>query len=298
MQPHWTWALAALGITVSAGAAFYRLNQVSVHPQPLTSRRSDLNYTAVPTLFVPGWLGSGRSYNSMIAAFQNHNAASKVMTIIVGPTGKIHTTGHLSRIANNPLIQVIFANSLAGYRTHGKELATILRFLQVHEGLTEYHLVAHSWGGNAMLNVLFSEANQTLPILKKLVLLGVPVNEGADNTELPLTGLPRFRAPQYADLLKRRDLLGRQPQLEIFNLIGKLQHRAGDGETKIGEAVAVKPLFAGSGARVTTTILPGLNHHQIHQTHPAFRAIVAALWQSDPVVPPNAPKKRGQYSTY
>lgn len=281
MKSFWTWTTATIGITISSLiVVLYQINQVSVSPQKLLTRRSDLDYTNIPTLLVPGWLGSGRSYNAMIATFQKHNVATKVMTIIVGPTGKINATGHITKTANNPLVQIIFANNLANFKTHGKELLDILRFLQVQEGLQSYHLVAHSWGGNAMLNVLFSENSQTLPKLKKLVFLSVPVNEGADNKELPLVGLPKYQAPQYAALLGRRHLLGSQPQLKIFNLIGKLHHQSGDGETKIGEAIAVTPLFAGSGAQITTIILPGLNHHQIHQTHPAFKAIISALWQS------------------
>ena len=69
--------------------------------------RSDIAYSDVPTLLVPGWGGNGWTYSKLIKYYQKENIAQKTMTIHVTPTGKVKVQGSVAN-KKNALIQLIF----------------------------------------------------------------------------------------------------------------------------------------------------------------------------------------------
>ncbi|ANZ62848.1 hypothetical protein AYR62_01175 [Secundilactobacillus paracollinoides] len=252
----------------------------SIRPQRLTTRQPDTTYSAMPTLLIPGWLGSGWSYNQLIDYWQTDDVAEKRLTVVVGVTGHIKVRGDWDNEAKNPLIQVIFANNIADFNVHTRDLIRVLTYLHTHYGITAYNAVAHSWGGNAMLNILFSDKVQQLPKLQKLVLLGVPVNEGIINQTLPFSSWPRIQTPQYRKLVANRHCLEHQPQVQITYFYGAVADARGDGETGFAEALALEPLVKDSPVTLTSVKCPGMTHTQLHRSLSMSQRIAKVLWQA------------------
>lgn len=252
----------------------------NIKPQKLTAHNNNYHYSNIPTIFIPGWLGSGWSYNRMLKSFQQRNLGQKVLTIIVTPTGKLRVKGTWQQATVNPLIQVIFINNLAGYNYRTKELYHIIRYLQANYHMTAYNVVAHSWGGNAILNLVFSDQSK-LPVINKLILLGVPVDEGLDNGNFSLDSLPQFITDQYHYFIKNRKHLMRQNKLTIYNYFGSINGQPTDGETKFSEALAIEPLVKNTPVKVVSKSLSNFSHTQLH-THPQiFPLIAKTLWSKN-----------------
>lgn len=113
--------------------------------------QSNLEYSSIPTLLIPGWGGSTITYNKMIKYYQQKNIAQKVLTIWVAPNGRIWTEGDFHG-QKNALIQVLFTWNYNGtYHPQIKQLTGVLNYLQKHYHMQKINVVAHSYGGTEFI---------------------------------------------------------------------------------------------------------------------------------------------------
>ncbi|EPC74489.1 alpha/beta hydrolase, partial [Lacticaseibacillus paracasei subsp. paracasei Lpp71] len=87
----WFWIVAAIGLVVVVGglADYLLLARPGYQPVPLVM-------DPVPTLFIPGHLGTRYSFGHMLWRLQRRYGLSKDVVAIVAPDGKVHLRGQLN----------------------------------------------------------------------------------------------------------------------------------------------------------------------------------------------------------
>lgn len=227
----------------------------------------------MPTLFIPGWGGNAWTYNGMLRWFARRGYAAKVLTVRVDYRNHLHFTGHWPAAAANPTIQVLFDRNLTvDYHHQIQWLTQILRELKRRYGVTQYNAVAHSWGGSAIVHSLVSDgADPTLPRLRRLVLLGTPVDESRPAAPTD---------PAYRRLLAMRQNLWANAGAEIHNVYGLLAGRRTDGQVPVNQATALRNVVAQAPITYREYPVVGLGHGRLHSSPKMWRLIAHLLWQT------------------
>lgn len=268
MTLKWHW----LPTIVVGGWLSYRwVSRLAVAPQPLTQRRTDVTYSAVPTLLIPGWGGHAWTYNGLLRWLAQQGYGHKVLTVRVDWHGGLHFAGDWSVTATNPLIQVLFDHSLTrDYQPQVKWLTTILAALKARYGVTAYNAVAHSWGGSAAIHSLVLHGHRAdLPQLRRLILLGAPVDEGKAGGPADMA-YERLRAAQHR--------LPVTYQSAVINVYGTLSGRLTDGSVPVHQVTALRPILADSAVTYREVHVPETSHGQLHASRGMWRLIVRLIW--------------------
>ena len=100
----WFWIVAAIGLVVVVGglADYLLLARPGYQPVPLVM-------DPVPTLFIPGHLGTRYSFGHMLWRLQRRYGLSKDVVAIVAPDGKVHLRGQLN-LNHHAAVQVLFTD--------------------------------------------------------------------------------------------------------------------------------------------------------------------------------------------
>lgn len=216
-------------------------------------RRTDVTYSTVPTLLIPGWGGHAWTYNGLLRWLAQQGYGHKVLTVRVDWRGGLHFAGDWSVTATNPLIQVLFDHSLTrDYQPQVKWLTAILTALKARYGVTAYNAVAHSWGGSAAVHSLVLHGHRAdLPQLRRLILLGAPVDEGKAGGPADMA-YERLRAAQHR--------LPVTYQSAVINVYGTLSGRLTDGSVPVYQVKALRPILADSAVTYREVHVPETNH--------------------------------------
>ncbi|WP_341780305.1 alpha/beta hydrolase [Levilactobacillus sp. HBUAS70063] len=268
MARKWQW----LAASIAGGWLGYRwISRLAVAPQPLSRRRSDVVYAPTPTLFIPGWGGQAWTYNRLLRWLAQQGYAHKVLTIRVDRHGNRHFVGDWETTATNPLIQVLFDHSLTrDYQPQIRWITAILRDLHQRYGVTVYNLVGHSWGGSAAVHSLVLYGHQPdLPHLRRLVLLGTPVDESQPGDH-PDAAYERLRAARHQLRTSYRG--------QVINVYGTLPGRLTDGSVPVHQATALRAILAGSSWQYREIHVPRTSHRQLHALPRMWRLIGQAVW--------------------
>ncbi|KRK37334.1 alpha beta hydrolase [Levilactobacillus parabrevis ATCC 53295] len=251
------------------------MSRLAVAPQPLMRRRTDVTYSAVPTLLIPGWGGHAWTYNGLLRWLAQQGYGHKVLTVRVDWHGGLHFAGDWSVTATNPLIQVLFDHSLTrDYQPQVKWLTAILAALKARYGVTAYNAVAHSWGGSAAVHSLVLHGHRAdLPQLRRLILLGAPVDEGKAGGPADMA-YERLRAAQYR--------LPVTYQSAVINVYGTLSGRLTDGSVPVYQVTALRPILADSAVTYREVHVPETSHGQLHASRRMWRLIVRLIWGQIP----------------
>lgn len=131
----------------------------------------------MPTLFFHGFGGTVHSMNYLIDQSQADGYATRTLTIVVTPQGKIKTYGQWKPAAKNPEIQVLFANNHeSDYHHTAMWIDSILKVLHKRYGVTRFNAVAHSWGNNAVMYYLENYSQKkNQPQIDSLVNIAAPM---------------------------------------------------------------------------------------------------------------------------
>jgi len=238
-------------------------------------RRTDVTYSTVPTLLIPGWGGHAWTYNGLLRWLAQQGYGHKVLTVRVDWHGGLHFAGDWSVTATNPLIQVLFDHSLTrDYQPQVKWLTAILAALKARYGVTAYNAVAHSWGGSAAVHSLVLHGHRAdLPQLRRLILLGAPVDEGKAGGPADMA-YERLRAAQYR--------LPVTYQSAVINVYGTLSGRLTDGSVPVYQVTALRPILADSAVTYREVHVPETSHGQLHASRRMWRLIVRLIWGQIP----------------
>jgi len=131
----------------------------------------------LPTLFFHGFGGTAHSMDYLIDQSQQDGYATRTLTAVVSPKGKVELFGRWPRDAKNPEIQVIFRNNHeSDYHHTAQWIDSILKKLHKKYGVTRFNAVAHSWGNNAIIYYLENYSQKRdQPQIDSLVNIAAPM---------------------------------------------------------------------------------------------------------------------------
>ncbi len=131
----------------------------------------------VPTLFFHGFGGTAHSMDYLIDQSQTDGYATRTLTVVVTPQGKVKTYGNWPKKAKNPEVQVIFLNNHeSDYHHTAIWIDSILQMLHRQYGVTKFNAVAHSWGNNTVMYYLENYSQKSgQPQIKSLVNIAAPM---------------------------------------------------------------------------------------------------------------------------
>ncbi|MFC6175924.1 alpha/beta hydrolase [Companilactobacillus huachuanensis] len=131
----------------------------------------------MPTLFFHGFGGTAHSMDYLINKSQRDGYATRTLTIVVTPNGKVITYGKWQKDARNPEIQVLFENNHeSDYHHTAVWIDSILKVLHKRYGVTRFNAVAHSWGNNAIMYYLENYSQKkNQPQIDSLVNIAAPM---------------------------------------------------------------------------------------------------------------------------
>ncbi|REJ06444.1 alpha/beta hydrolase [Halobacillus trueperi] len=160
------WAPILMG-SLLIGLLFFMINSRPGSSEPVD--REDL----VPTLFVHGFKGGPRSFETMMDRMQNLQWGQKHMTVYVSNRGHVTIRGGFAE-THNPFIQVLFENNRASIYNQTHWLSEIMRRLKADYNIQQVNLVGHSMGGIASVNYLLSDHQYSVPRVEKLSVIASP----------------------------------------------------------------------------------------------------------------------------
>ncbi|SFK37924.1 Uncharacterized protein with an alpha/beta hydrolase fold [Halobacillus dabanensis] len=126
-----------------------------------------------PTLFVHGFKGGPRSFDTMIDRMQSLQWGEKHVKIYVSARGDVTIRGNFTG-SFNPFVQVLFENNRASINNQTLWLSDIMRRLKADYGIQQVNLVGHSMGGLASVNYLLNEHHYSVPRVERLSVIASP----------------------------------------------------------------------------------------------------------------------------
>lgn len=131
----------------------------------------------MPTLFFHGFGGTVHSMDYLINQSEKDGYATRTLTVMVTPKGKVYTYGQWKKSAKNPEIQVLFENNHeSDYHHTAMWIDSILKLLHKKYGVTRFNAVAHSWGNNAIMYYLENYSQKEgQPQIDSLVNIAAPM---------------------------------------------------------------------------------------------------------------------------
>jgi len=153
------------------------IGSLAVEETTLASTAMPSEKRQIPTLFFHGFGGTVHSMDYLIDQSQLDGYATRTLTAVVSPKGKVKMSGRWSNDAKNPEIQVLFKdNHESDYHHTAQWIDAILKKLHQQYGVTRFNAVAHSWGNNAIIYYLENYSQKkNQPQIDSLVNIAAPM---------------------------------------------------------------------------------------------------------------------------
>lgn len=244
--------------------------------------QSNLNYSRVPTLLIPGWGGNTITYNKLIQTYQQQNVAQKIMTVWVSPTNRIRIRGNW-RGQKNALIQILFDwNYSPTYHPQVNQLRHVLTYLYQVEGIKKINVVAHSYGGTEFIHAyLGSQWLQAHLQLHKLVFLGVPVEESLpDRLRYHYLLIHHSTDKNFQQLQSEMQKWQLNYSIDIYNLMGSKEgSKITDGAVPHIQSEMIQALIRSHPMiRYHQKTYQNTTHSQLHNRQIILQKIEQLLW--------------------
>ena len=238
--------------------------------------------TTTPTLFIHGFAGGPSSFGPLMQRMENHGIAKKESTITVSSDGQLQVKGHLSGKADNPMIQVLFADNQSHEWNQAQWLQNVMIYLK-QQGINQVNLVGHSMGGVDIFRYLgtYSQASN-VPIVKKFSAIGAPFNDFVDTQGTQSINEVLNEGPnQFSDRLN-----------DFYSFIGTfsfpdMQMIAGqvapddlsDGTVPLTSALALVHILKANGANISYNIVTeDATHSHLHENETVDQLLKDFLW--------------------
>jgi uncharacterized alpha/beta hydrolase family protein len=242
--------------------------------------------TSVPTLFIHGYGGGNGSFGGMLTRLNQKTQKELVLT--VSPTGTVQAAGQLTGKADNPSVQILFADNQNNEWNQAEWLKNCLRYLGETYSIKQVNLVGHSMGGvSAMRYLTTYGADASLPAVDKFVGIAAPFNnfvelsQGESMEEL-LTNGPSVQSERYADLAG--GIANVSPEMQVLLIAGDVQDGSlSDGTVPEADALSTAALLKNHGNSVTEKVFYGkqAQHSQLHENPEVDQAVADFLWSTD-----------------
>lgn len=166
--------LIGLGIVLLAGCQSKATNEPTTgtkKAETMQTTEEKIEKTTTPTLFLHGYGGTVNSFKGMIQRLED--SAQKELTLTVDVNGQVQADGELTKKADNPIVQVLFADNKNNEWNQTEWIKACLTYLQSTYGIDKVNIVGHSMGGVSGLRYLATYGqDQSLSQVQKFVALG------------------------------------------------------------------------------------------------------------------------------
>lgn len=273
-------------LVAGAGLQVYLLRGTPGVPLAKKNYRRDVDYTTIPTILIPGWGGNTVTYQKLINYYQTRHIAQKVLTVRISPWGHVRVTGHLSRNAKNPLIQILYDwNYSQTFHPQVKQLSQAFTYLHDHYHLSKMNIIAHSYGGTEFMHAYMDSPRLQREIrLNKLVFLGVPVEESlSSRLDYHYHLIHHSRDKNFRRLRQQMSKWQPTAPLTIYNIMGTKKGSCHtDGEVPMIQSEMLKSLVKDHAAiTYHQKVYPGTNHRQLHDRTTILNYIADKLWMKE-----------------
>lgn len=240
----------------------------------------------IPTIFVHGFKGSSRSFNTMFERFENNYYwGRKTMVFRVSRNGHVFISGGIPKNQKHPFIQVIFDNNRSSIQDTTNYLKLVMEILKHRYHVNDVYAVGHSMGGLVLTNFIEQANGQSnYPTIKKLITIGSPfkgIERKSYYTNRNNTGpaVKDLRTNSHALnklLLHKREFNRDIKVLAIAGVV--LNPRLGDGVVSLHSALANKEIV--QPKQFQSKIVNDINatHSGLHEHQTVDRYIGEFLW--------------------
>jgi uncharacterized alpha/beta hydrolase family protein len=218
-----------------------------------------------PVVFVHGFKGTARSFNTMIARFEERGWGTRGLTINVTRTGRLLVHEDTHTPDKPAFIQVLFENNRASFDDTAHALASVMQVLKKEYGIERVNVVGHSMGGIVSVKFLQELYDPDRhPVTDKLVTIGSPF-EG-------VAGGPWFTqnsGPAMYDLMPGSPALAQiaaghprfPAQTDVLNIAG-----TGDQVTPLKSALSLKAIVPEKNYHIDVIYDKTIDHSGLHET--------------------------------
>ena len=212
------------------------------------------------------------------------DSTQKELTLTLDVNGQVQADGELTKKADNPIVQVLFADNKNNEWNQTEWIKACLTYLQSTYGIDKVNIVGHSMGGVSGMRYLATYGqDQSLPQVQKFVALGAPFNEFEENSTQSLNDMlkngPAVTTSRYQDY---QQLIGNVPTTTQFLLVGGQlsETDASDGTVPLSSALAVYALLKQNGNPVEEKVVEGENaaHSMLHENQEVDRLVQQFVW--------------------
>lgn len=240
----------------------------------------------IPTIFVHGFKGSSRSFNTMLDRFENNYYwGKKTMVCRVSRNGHIFVSGHLPKNQKHPFIQVIFDNNRSSIQDTTNGLKGVMGLLKHRYHVHHLYAVGHSMGGLVLTNFIEQTNGQkTYPEIKKLITIGSPFKgikrksyyTNRNNIGPAVKDL-RTNSIALNTLYERKNDFN--PNIQVLAIAGVvLNPRLGDGVVSQDSALGIEEIVQPKHFQSKVIYDINATHSGLHEHQTVDRYIGEFLW--------------------
>ncbi|WP_050180406.1 alpha/beta fold hydrolase [Domibacillus robiginosus] len=218
-----------------------------------------------PVLFVHGFKGTARSFNTMISRFEERGWGERALTMNVTRTGRLLVRESPFSTERPALIQLIIENNRASFEDTSRAVAAAMQVMRKEYGIEHIKVVGHSMGGIVSVKFLQDLYDPTLhPAVDQLVTIGSPFNGVAggrwfkqNKGEAVYDLMPG--SPALAQITANHAQFPKETQ--VLNIAG-----TGDQVTLLQSALSLKAIVPENQYQLDVLYDKTINHSGLHET--------------------------------
>ncbi|CQR48403.1 PGAP1-like protein [Paraliobacillus sp. PM-2] len=250
-----------------------------VYADPTNSNKQ---YKNTPTLFIHGYKGGPRSFETMLRRFEQKQLGEKAMVIHVAPNGNMAITGNLAKQYPS-FIQVIFQNNRATIAQQTQWVRKILHQLKEVYHVQQVNVVGHSMGGLTATNVILqNKDSNAIPTIKKLVVIASPF-KGIDNPDYFFVNT----GPAAVDLKTESEALKKiianresfDPTIKVLTIAGVIDKTGTDGLVSLSSAMGIEEIVNKDQIQREIFYDKQATHSGLHEHTGVDQKIATFLWK-------------------
>jgi len=248
--------------------------------------RTKSQYTnqSTPTMFVHGFKGGPRSFNTMLDRFQNeYHWGEKTMVCEVDKNGHLRFYGGIPTYSKNPFIQVVFKNNRASIQDTTNWLKEILIVLHQQYNVKKIFVVGHSMGGLVLTNFI-EQSDGQYPEVQKLITIGSPFKgiqretyyQNAHNTGPAILDLKTNSSFLRSLVTNRKDF---SQHVQVLSIAGVARNpEDGDGVVSLNSALGLRDIAPKNHFQKKVIYDPHATHSGLHENPIVDQYVGEFLW--------------------
>lgn len=251
-----------------------------------SNKNSLPNESRIPTIFVHGFKGTSKSFNTMLNRFENNYYwGKKTMVCRVSHSGHVFISGGIPKNQKHPFIQIVFENNRATIQNTTDNLKDVMKILKHRYGINDIYAVGHSMGGLVLTNYIEQTSKQKrYPKVKKLITIGSPY-KGIERKAYYKN--PNNTGPAVKDLKPNSSALQTlvdhketfDANIKVLSIAGViLNSKHGDGVVSQPSALGIQDIVHSN--QLKTKVVNDINatHSGLHEHQTVDRYIGEFLW--------------------